>query len=166
MGDYKGDKQRLFNAYIGSLQSNPDQFRKDARSIQEWATGASSLDNLMPDSSGTQVQKDLAGISKAFGSGKKAYNKFIAIGIFRILELGSSMDPASLEKLSTALGAPLDKVTSDLATYKALLSKLTKARELMADVLEEQRKRQRQRDAEMADKDKAESSPEGPMQLA
>lgn len=70
--------------------------------------------------------------------------------MFRVLELAKCTDPASLESFATSLNVPLTRVTSDLATYKGMLTKMTKAKELMQEIIEEQRKKSEQRAAEKA----------------
>ncbi len=47
------------------------------------------------------------------------YTKFLAIGLFRLLELGGAKDPKALEGLVTALNVRTSAVNRDLLTYKA-----------------------------------------------
>merc|ERR1712118_317353 len=85
---------------------------------------------------GSEFQKEFSTYATGFEGRTRLYNKFFAIGMFRLLELASSTDPASLEKLAASLSVPLSKVTSDLATYKGVLSKMTAAKELMEELLQ------------------------------
>ena len=156
MDQFPGDKDGIFAAYLGALKEDAAATRKDAEDMAAMAeslgTGA-SVDALFPDASGSGIQQESASMASAFADGSKGYNKFVAIGMFRLLELTGNTDPASLESLTSALNVPLSKVTGDLATYKALLSKITKARELMAEIVAEQKKKAAQRAEEKAARD-------------
>ena len=50
---------------------------------------------------------------------QEVYTKFLAIGLFRLLELGGAKDPKALEGLVTALNVRTSAVNRDLLTYKA-----------------------------------------------
>merc|ERR1719159_1507015 len=67
------------------------------------------------------------------------YTKYMAIGLFRLLELGKATDPESLKAMVEALD--LEKVQTDLLTYKNILSKMAKGKELMEEVLQRERKK-------------------------
>ncbi len=112
------------------------------------AAGANGIDSLVASSGGAALQQEFATYATGFADKTRNYNKFQAIGMFRLLELAGATDPASLEKLAESLSLPLSRVTSDLATYKGMLSKMTAAKELMAEIIAEQRKKAAQREAE------------------
>lgn len=83
-------------------------------------------------------------------AGTLVYSRFIAIGMFRLLELAGAMEPAALGKLAEVSGVPLSKINGDLALYKSLLSKLAAAKELMADYLEREKRKAAEREKEKA----------------
>jgi hypothetical protein len=87
----------------------------------------------------------LAALKQRAASNTLVYSKFIAIGLFRMLELAGVMEPQALQSLSDAAGVPLSKVNADLNLYKGLLSKLSAAKELMAELLERDRKKTAER---------------------
>merc|ERR1739848_265417 len=120
--DFPGDKDALFAAYLKALKEEPEKYRSDATALTEFASSVSSIEDLLPNASGSAFQQEFAQCASAFSEKNKVYNKFFAIGLFRILELASLTDPASLEKLVNSMNVPLTKVTSDLGTYKGLLS--------------------------------------------
>lgn len=90
-------------------------------------------------------------------AGKFNYNRFFAIGLFRLLELTGAKEPAALEKLVKAMGVRPDLVNKDLMTYKSVLSKMSVAKELMREFLEREKRKQAERAAEKAGK--TESAP-------
>mmetsp|Transcript_35353 Transcript_35353/g.76782 ORF Transcript_35353/g.76782 Transcript_35353/m.76782 type:complete len:296 (+) Transcript_35353:150-1037(+) len=133
MDSFPGDKEEVLAAYLAAIEEDAATFRSAAEELTAFAQAASGADAL--------VASDALAAS---GN----YNKFQAIGCFRLLELVGATDPASLEKLTSSLSLPLTRVTSDLATYKGMLSKMTAAKELMAEIIAEQRKKSAQREAE------------------
>lgn len=66
----------------------------------------------------SRVQKALASISSASAAGAFSYNKFVAIGLFRLLELSGAKEPSALEKLVKAVGVKPEAVNRDLLMYK------------------------------------------------
>merc|ERR1712094_122174 len=56
---------------------------------------------------------------------------------------GKATDPESLKAMVEALNLDLEKVQTDLLTYKNILSKMAKGKELMEEVLQRERKRPR-----------------------
>ena len=55
--------------------------------MESWIKELSSSADLKPDSNGSDIQKMLAGIANRAQEKKFSYNKFFAIGLFRMLEL-------------------------------------------------------------------------------
>jgi len=153
MASFPGDKEELLGAYLGALEEDKAAYRDDSASLTSWASALSSgVDEITANASGSAQQQEFAQYASGFGDNTKQYNKFFAIGMFRLLELAGCTDPESLEKLTSSFGVPLDRVTSDLATYKGLLSKMTKAKELMDEIIAEQRKKSAQREQERLEK--------------
>ena len=97
----------------------------------------------------------LTSLKARAASSTLVYSKFIAIGLFRLLELGGATEPAALTRLAEAAGVPLAKVNADLTLYKGLLSKLAAGKELMREMFEREAKKTEQRLAEKAAKDAA-----------
>ena len=75
-------------------------------------------------------------------AGKLLYTRYLAIGIFRMLELAKATDPKALEALVEAGGLETKKVNGDLSMYKGL-SPLAAAKELQEEFLERESGRRR-----------------------
>ena len=58
-----------------------------AERVESWTKELSSSTDLKPDANGSDIQKMLAGIANRAQEKKFSYNKFFAIGLFRMLEL-------------------------------------------------------------------------------
>ena len=96
---------------------------------------------------GLVAMEALSSLKARAAAGTLVYSKFIAIGLFRMLELTGATEPAALARLAEASGAPLSKVNADLTLYKGLLSKLAAAKELMAEFLAREQKKTAERQA-------------------
>lgn len=67
------------------------------------------------------LQKALGAIQAANAAGAFSYNKFVAIGLFRLLELTGAKEPAALERLVKSVGIKPEPVNRDLLLYKVYL---------------------------------------------
>lgn len=112
------ERKDIFSAYITALGESPEQYRKDAASLEQLASTLSGPDALTPSASGNELQQTLAKLAEASGAGTLAYNKFFAIGLFRLLELTGAKEPAALERLVKALNVKPEYVNRDLLMYK------------------------------------------------
>jgi len=154
------ERKKIFAAYLGALGEQADQFRNDASTMEQIAGSLSGPDALTPDASGSELQKALAKVADRSAAGTFAYNKFFAIGLFRLLELTGAKEPAALERLVKAVGVKPEAVNRDLMLYKGILSKLAAAKELMKEFVEREKRKQAEREADKAaraEKEKAES---------
>ncbi|KAK9828437.1 hypothetical protein WJX81_008526 [Elliptochloris bilobata] len=142
------EKEAIFTSYVNALGEDPAQYKKDAAKMEAWASGLGSPETLKPASDGDEVQQRLASIAARAASGEFLYTKFFAIGLFRLLELTGAKDPKALEALVRAIGAPPDSVNRDLMTYKGILSKLSAAKELLAELAVREKKKMAEREAE------------------
>lgn len=136
------DRDAIFRAYIKALNEDPDQYRKDAQKLEEWAraqTSASLIESLSREGEVEGVLKDIA--ERAAGKGNFSYSRFIAIGLFRLLELANATEPTILEKLCAALNIDKRSVDRDLDVYRNLLSKLVQAKELLREYVEREKKK-------------------------
>lgn len=55
---------------------------------------------------------------------QEVYSKFLAIGLFRLLELSGAKDPKALEGLVTSLNVRVVAVNRDLLTYKVRMDRI------------------------------------------
>ncbi|CAG9463220.1 unnamed protein product [Pedinophyceae sp. YPF-701] len=150
------DKKALFEAYVNALDEDPDTYRKDAKFMEEWASGSPEV---KPDAAGDEGQQKLAAIAERVAAGDFYYSKLFAIGLFRVLECAGASSPEALKGAVAALGVREDAVNRDLMMYKGVLSKLTAAKEMMAEFLERERRKTEERKAEKAAKAAKEAEP-------
>lgn len=147
------ERNDIFNAYIGSLGEDPNTFRADAAALEKATALVSGDAKLEVNSEGSlEVQKTLGRLAAEVSAGKLGYNRFFAIGLFRMLEITGAKEPSALEKLVKGMGVRQELVSKDLLLYKNILSKLSVAKELMRDYLEREKRKQGEREAAKAAK--------------
>ncbi|KAF3443823.1 hypothetical protein FNV43_RR13513 [Rhamnella rubrinervis] len=140
------DREAIFQAYINALNEDPEQYRADAKKLEEWARGqtASSLIDFSSKEGEVEgILKDIA--ERAGGKGNFSYSRFFAVGLFRLLELANASEPTILEKLCTALNINKRSVDRDLDVYRNLLSKLVQAKELLKEYVDREKKKREER---------------------
>ncbi|DBB11023.1 hypothetical protein WJX82_007134 [Trebouxia sp. C0006] len=149
----------IFQAYMAALQEDPEKYRSDAKKMEELASKLSDSSELAPSSEGNEVQKLLGGIADRAKEEKFLYTKFFAIGLFRLLELTGAKDPKALENLVNSMNVKTESVNRDLTSYKGILSKLSAAKELMAELMAREKRKQGEREAEKAAAKSKEAEP-------
>lgn len=152
------ERNEIINAYVKSFGEDPATYRRDAEALEKAASELTGDAKLVPNAEGPfEVQKTLARIAELSSTSKLSYNKFFAIGLFRLLEITGAKEPSALEALVQGMGVRKDLVSKDLNLYKGVLSKLSVAKELMKDFMEREKKKQAEREAAKAAKAEAES---------
>lgn len=151
--DDLGDRgEAIFSAYIQSLDEDPKQYRNDAAAIEKSCASLEGLSDLVPSTDGSlnSVQTTVKSIAEKVEKEEFHYNRFFAIGLFRMLELTGVKEPQALGSIVEALGVKLDSVNQDLKLYKNILSKLSAGKELMQEIMEREKKKAAERVAEKA----------------
>lgn len=143
------EQTAVLSAFVSALQEDPEVYRRDAAALEAWARAASTED-LKPVADGSEGQQALAGVAERAATGKALYSKFLAIGLFRLLELVGVKDPKGLEGLVKSINLRPELVNRDLLTYKGVLSKLSASKELMKEILAREQKKQAEREADKA----------------
>jgi len=139
----EAQKMKIFEAFLEALGEDAKKTREDAAKLGAFAASAGGVDAL-------KANPVFASMAAQAAADKLLYSKYIAIGMFRMLELAKATDPKALEALATAGGVELKKVNGDLAMYKGLLSKLAAAKELQAEFLEREKRKTAERLAKKA----------------
>ncbi|XP_044466807.1 protein THYLAKOID FORMATION1, chloroplastic-like [Mangifera indica] len=147
MEGYPSDEDReiIFQAYIKSLNEDPEQYRIDAQKLEEWARAQNANSLVEFSSREGEVEGILKEIAERATNGSFSYSRFFAIGMFRLLELANATEPLVLEKLCRALNINKRSVDRDLDVYRNLLSKLLQAKELLKEYVEREKKKRDER---------------------
>mmetsp|Transcript_5029 Transcript_5029/g.17447 ORF Transcript_5029/g.17447 Transcript_5029/m.17447 type:complete len:264 (-) Transcript_5029:212-1003(-) len=131
----EGGKDEVMSAFFKSVGEDVAEYRADAEALVSAAEAAGSLEKLLEEPTFAAMGEE----------SKPYYTKWLAVGLFRCLELVGATDPKALEQLVAAAAVPQSKVNSDLGMYKGTLSKMQAARELMAEVLEREKRKTAER---------------------
>jgi photosystem II biogenesis protein Psp29 len=148
MDGYPSDEDRefIFQAYIRALNEDPDQYRTDARKLEEWARSQNPESLVAFSTKEGEVEGSLKDIGERAGTkGSFNYSRFFAVGLFRLLELANATEPVVLEKLCAALNIDKRSVDRDLDVYRNLLTKLVQAKELLREYVEREKKKREER---------------------
>ncbi|XP_021738339.1 carboxyl-terminal-processing peptidase 2, chloroplastic-like isoform X2 [Chenopodium quinoa] len=120
------DQSAIFEAYLRALNVDPEQYRKDAQKLEEWArtqTSASLVDFSSRKGEIEDILKDIA--ARAGGNRNFSYSRFFAVGLFRLLELANASEPTILEKVLSWKCAHTN--ISEFHLWRVLLRKLNHA---------------------------------------
>jgi len=132
------EKGKIFSAFLSALGEDPAKTRADAEALGAFASSADGVEGL-------KTNPIFASMKEKSDAGKLLYTRYLAIGIFRMLELAKATDPKALEALVEAGGLQMKKVNGDLSMYKGLLSKLAAAKELQEEFLEREKRKTAER---------------------
>jgi len=146
-------KEKIFNTFMEALNQDPKKWRADAEKLSTFASEQTSIDGLV-------ANPMFASMKSKVESKSLVYDKFIAIGFFRALEMSKQTSQENLKAISEASGVELEKINSDLGLYKSVLSRMNSAKELQAEVLERERRKTAERMEKKAAKEAQESGQE------
>ncbi|CAK7349960.1 unnamed protein product [Dovyalis caffra] len=139
------DREAIFQAYIKALNEDPEQYRNDAKRLEEWARAQTSSSLVEFSSREGEIEGILKDIAERAANENFSYSRFFAVGLFRLLELSNASEPTVLEKLCSALNINKRSVDRDLDVYRGLLSKLVQAKELLKEYIDREKKKQEER---------------------
>lgn len=139
--------QAIFEAYIKCLDENPAQYKADAGDLEVACSELEGLSGLIPGDDGSlnAAQATIKSVADKVAKKEFYYNKFFAIGLFRLLELTGVKEPQALGSLVESMGLKQDAVNRDLKLYKNILSKLSAGKELMKEVMDREKKKAAER---------------------
>lgn len=142
-----GDREAIFRAYIYALNEDPEQYRSDAKKLEEWAGSQDAKSIVEFQSRDGEVEGILKDIAERAREKKNfSYSRFFAIGLFRLLERANATDPVVLDKLCAALNISKPSVDRDLDIYRNILSKLVQSKELLKEYVEREKKKRTERE--------------------
>merc|ERR1712100_525482 len=136
-----------------ALNQDPKKWRADAEKLSTFASEQTSIDGLV-------ANPMFASMKSKVESKSLVYDKLIAIGFFRALEVSKQTSQENLKAISEVSGVELEKINSDLGLYKSVLSRMNSAKELQAEVLERERRKTSERMEKKAAKEAQESGQE------
>ncbi len=152
MAGYPGDLLPLQEALFQAVRLSVSQLRQDAQRIKELATNHPKeilqlLTNLENNIDLSPLDSQLREIA---GNPKIKYSRFFAIGLFTLIEMiepDKEKQTEILKQCCSVLypgeqnGSPSDRFFRDLDLYRSNLEKAQQAKQMMADLVEAEKKK-------------------------
>lgn len=154
-----GMQDEIMQAFFFAVDESLDQYRAESDQLLKDAASAGSAEAVASLPAFEAMRKmQSAGAESADsdadaappGGGTFLYTRYMAIGVFRILEALKSTDQKALETVVKACGLPKTKVNTDLAVYKDMLKKMQSGKELMMELVAREKKKKAEKDAAAA----------------
>ncbi|WP_448526831.1 photosystem II biogenesis protein Psp29 [Parathermosynechococcus lividus] len=153
----EGDRANIFEALCRAEELDSQQLQADAASWQQYQGWP--LQQIIEQLQSEQVGAPLSSLKE---EGK--YSRLLAIGLYGFLQqlagdLTSNLND-TLDQLAPVVSLPIEKVKRDLELYRSNLEKMSQARSLMQELVEQERKRRAS--VEPAPTDRIDTSSDAP----
>jgi photosystem II biogenesis protein Psp29 len=144
------DRQSIFAALCQSLLLDRDRLRQDASQLSELAMRSpEELKKLLATLESSVNLDPLMGQVQAIAANPKfKYSRVFAIGLFALLETADPQTIANndrrqelLKQVGTTLNLGEDRLLKDIDLYRSTLDKVEQSRQMMADMVEAERKK-------------------------
>lgn len=153
------DVDSIFTALCRSIQTEPEQFRRDSQQLVDVVrqSDATAVLTSLTTADG-QAPQPLQQILSDIGARPDfKYSRLFGVGLFTLLE---TLDPervkdaeqlkTTVEQISGHYHLPADKLLKDLALYRSNIEKMAQARITMEEAIAAERKKRDQREQEKA----------------
>ncbi|MFN5854317.1 MAG: photosystem II biogenesis protein Psp29 [Pseudanabaenaceae cyanobacterium] len=150
----EADVAQIFHALCHGLQFSADQLRHDAHVLNELVQNQpEAVKGLICNLEGDA--EPLAGLLHGIAQNHKfKYSRLFGIGLYTLLEKSASeviadneQRQALLQKVGEKLNLGQDRLVKDLDLYRSNLEKVSQAQQMMADLVEAERKKREKREA-------------------
>ncbi|MEI6328307.1 MAG: photosystem II biogenesis protein Psp29 [Pseudanabaena sp.] len=153
------DRFAVFHALCAALQFDSDRVRQDAATLSDLATKSpSDIKTLLtnPDS-GINLEPLSGQLQTISHKENFKYSRLLGVGLYALLEIGEPeaiADSTKREALIKLVGDSLkigsDRLPKDIDLYRSNLDKIEQARQMIADMVEAERKKRTQKEAASA----------------
>ncbi|MFM7885914.1 MAG: photosystem II biogenesis protein Psp29 [Pseudanabaena sp.] len=150
------DRFAIFHALCSALQFDSDRLRQDATILVDLATRApNEVKTLLTKLESTGSLEPLVGQLHTIASKENfKYSRLLGVGIYALLEISDSdtiTDNTKREEILKLVGETLkfgsDRLLKDIDLYRSNLDKIEQARQMIADMVEAERKKRAQKEA-------------------
>ncbi|NUN66471.1 photosystem II biogenesis protein Psp29 [Pseudanabaena biceps] len=144
------DRFAVFHALCSALQFDPDRVRQDATTLSDLAKSSpDEVKNLLTTLEATTNLTLLAEPLKTIASKENfKYSRLLGVGLYALLEIcdpDAIADTTKREELVKLVGEALkfgnDRLVKDVDLYRSNLDKIEQARQMIADMVEAERKK-------------------------
>jgi photosystem II biogenesis protein Psp29 len=150
------DRFAVFHALCTALQFDSDRVRQDATTLSDLATKSpSDIKTLLttPDS-GINLEPLSGQLHTIAHKENFKYSRLLGVGLYALLEISDPdaiADSTNREALIKLVGDSLkigsDRLPKDIDLYRSNLDKIEQARQMIADMVEAERKKRTQKEA-------------------
>ncbi len=150
------DRFAVFHALCSALQFDSDRVRQDATTLIDLATRSPNevKDLLTKLESGGYLEPLAGQIHTIANKENFKYSRLLGVGLYALLEIGDPdaiADNTKREEVLKLVGETLkfgsDRLLKDIDLYRSNLDKIEQARQMIADMVEAERKKRSQKEA-------------------
>ncbi len=150
------DRFAVFHALCSALQFDSDRVRQDATTLIDLATRSpNEVKALLTKLESGGYLEPLAGQLHTIANKENfKYSRLLGVGVYALLEISDPdaiADNTKREEILKLVGETLkfgsDRLLKDIDLYRSNLDKIEQARQMIADMVEAERKKRSQRDA-------------------
>ncbi len=150
------DRFAVFHALCSALQFDSDRIRQDATSLSDLATSSPhNIKTLLTNlESGISLEPLSGQLQTIANKANFKYSRLLGVGLYALLEISdpeSIADNAKREEVIKLVGETLkfgsDRLLKDVDLYRSNLEKIEQARQMIADMVEAERKKRAQKEA-------------------
>ncbi len=155
------DRFAVFHALCSALQFDPDRIRQDATTLSDLAVRSpNEVKTLLTTLETTTDLEPLTEQLKTVSTKENfKYSRLFGVGLYALLEISdfeAIADSTKREELIKLVGDILkfgnDRLSKDIDLYRSNLDKIEQARQMIADMVEAERKKRSQKEAAAAQK--------------
>jgi len=163
------DRFAVFHALCSALQFDSDRIRQDAATLNDLATRSpNEIKTLLTNLDSGIDLPPLSGQLQTIAHQENfKYSRLLGVGLYALLEISDPdaiADNTKREELLKLVGETLkcgsDRLLKDIDLYRSNLDKIEQARQMIADMVEAERKKRAQKEAVSITASTTESSPE------
>lgn len=165
------DRFAVFHALCSALQFDSDRIRQDATTLSDLATRSpQEIKPLLTNLDAGINLEPLSGQLRTIANKENfKYSRLLGVGIYALLEISNPDDIADntkREELLKLVGETLkfgsDRLIKDIDLYRSNLDKIEQARQMIADMVEAERKKRAQKETASISSAATETSTETP----
>jgi len=150
------DRFAVFHALCSALQFDSDRVRQDATTLIDLATRSpNEVKDLLTKLESGGYLEPLAGQLHTIANKENfKYSRLLGVGVYALLEISDPdaiADNTKREEILKLVGETLkfgsDRLLKDIDLYRSNLDKIEQARQMIADMVEAERKKRAQKEA-------------------
>ena len=151
------DRFAIFHALCSALQFDSDRIRQDAATLSDLATQSpEAVKSLLTTlDSGINLEPLYGQLQTISKIENFKYSRLLGVGLYALLEISDPdtiADNAKREEIVKLVGETLkfgsDRLLKDIDLYRSNLDKIEQGRQMIADMVEAERKKRAQKEAE------------------